>query len=56
MVLNLLVICLFISIKGLLQGSCIGKAIYLIVPLNKMLYSIYKGCVIFKILESFNPF
>ena len=54
MVLNLPVIYLFIGTKESAQDSYIGKATYLIILFNWMLYAIHKGCVIFKILKSFN--
>ena len=55
MVLNLPVMCLSISTRGLVQDSRIDKVTYLAVPLNWMPYAMHKGCVIFEMLESFNP-
>jgi len=54
MVLNLLVIYLSISTRGLAQDSHIDRATYLAVPLNWMLYAMYKSCVIFEMLKFFN--
>jgi hypothetical protein len=55
MVLNLPVMCLSMGTRGSAQDSRIGKATYLAVPLNRMPYAMHKGCVIFEMLESFNP-
>ena len=55
MVLNLLVMCLFINTRGLVQDFHIDKVTYLAVPFNWMLYAMYKGYMIFKMLKSFNP-
>ena len=53
-VLNLPVIYPFMGTRGLAQDSYIDKVTYLVMPLNWILYAIYKDCVIFKILKSFN--
>ena len=54
-VLNLLIIYPFMGTRGSAQDSYIGKTTYLTILLNWMLYAIYKGYIIFKILKSFNP-